>query len=74
MYILEVKMKRIGVLILSLIFTISLVIGVIHMISKDSEAVICPKCHLVWDTVDKIFYCVGSEINCCCDLPEEPTQ
>jgi hypothetical protein len=64
-------MKRLVFFILSAVFLFSLTLGIVNIISQDVDAFPCEKCHLVWDTVDKMFYCVGSASNCCCDCLEE---
>lgn len=61
-------MKKTIVFLLGLFLVVSLFIGVFTLISPDADAAPCPKCHLVWDNVDKVMWCIGSPLNCCCSM------
>jgi hypothetical protein len=61
-------MKKITKIFLLTIFSVSLFLGIVGIVTEDLQSEQCPeKCHLVYDTIDKMFYCVGSPLDCCCD-------
>lgn len=69
------KLKRKGWLskliygFLILIFTSPLLIGTLIIISSPSYGIKCIEyCHLLYDPIDQIYYCIGSEIDCCCKV------
>lgn len=64
-------MKRFILTALCLVFLLSMILGFVNLVYNETEAVPCQKCHLVWDDVDKVWWCLGSPVDCCCTELEE---
>jgi len=60
-------MKRSLSFILLIIFSVAIILGIFQLVSQQSDAA-TKKCHLIWDAVDKVWWCLGSPIDCVCTI------
>ncbi|UCH97350.1 MAG: hypothetical protein JSV88_11005 [Candidatus Aminicenantes bacterium] len=67
-------MKRLAIYLLGVILLSSLALGILSLVTTDADAAPCAKCHLVWDQIDKVWWCIGSPQDCCCSAIKPPVQ
>ncbi len=65
-------MKRLAIYLLGVILLSSLALGILSLVTTDVDAAPCEKCHLVWDQVDGVWWCIGSSQDCCCSVQMKP--